>query len=210
MGQHLRAHVALGRNALARGEAEQARRHFEAALAAPANLGEARHLLTNQSDLRYWLGCASQALGDTRAAQTYWRAAATFAGDFQEMTVRAFSEMTYFSALAWERLGEKKKAHDLLRDLLAYARQLASTPARIDYFATSLPSMLLFEDDLDARQQTTALFLQAQARLGLGQKAAAKRLLDQVLKRDPSHASAADLLVRKPISEVGWQRRTPL
>ena len=80
----------------------------------------------------------------------------------------------------------------LLRDLLAYARKLQKTEARIDYFATSLPTMLLFDDDLQSRQETTALFLQAQAHLGLGQRAKARALLRRVLKRDPNHALAAD------------------
>ena len=79
-------------------------------------------------------------------------------------------------------------------DLLAHARALRSSPAKTDYFATSLPALLLFEDDLPFRQETTALFLQAQARLGLGQKAKAQALLRKVLRRDPNHAPAADLL----------------
>jgi hypothetical protein len=54
--------------------------------------------------------------------------------------------------------------------------------------------MLLFDDDLQFRQETTALFLQAQAWMGLGRRATAKHLLLQVLKRDPNQALAADLL----------------
>jgi tetratricopeptide (TPR) repeat protein len=110
------------------------------------------------------------------------------------MTVRRFSEMTYYSALAWERLGQEAKAQRLFQDLLAHARALQTAPAKIDYFATSLPSMLLFEDDLPFRQQTTALFLQAQAYLGLGQRSRARGLLLTVLRRDPNHALAADLM----------------
>ena len=101
--------------------------------------------------------------------------------------------MTYYSALALVRLGKEARAKALLGDLLAYARSLAKTQAKIDYFATSLPTMLLFEDDIQARQETTALFLQAQAQLGLGKKAAARRLLMEVLRRDPNHALARDL-----------------
>jgi tetratricopeptide (TPR) repeat protein len=133
-------------------------------------------------------------LGEKKSASEHWLAAATFKGDFQEMSVRAFSEMTFYSALAWERLGQKMKAKKLLRDLLAYANKLAKKHAKIDYFATSLPTMLLFDDDLQFRQETVALFLQAQAHLGLRRKAKAKALLKQVLKRDPNHALAADLL----------------
>jgi hypothetical protein len=109
------------------------------------------------------------------------------------MSVRAFSEMTYFSALAWERLGKKAKSTRLLKDLLAYARALEKETAKIDYFATSLPTMLLFGADIQAVQVTTALFLQAQALLGLGQKPKARLLLADVLHRDPNHALAADL-----------------
>ena len=109
------------------------------------------------------------------------------------MCVRAFSEMTFYSALAWEKLGQRAKTRKLFRDLLAYAKRLQKSEAKIDYFATSLPTMLLFDDDLQLRQETTALFMQAQAQLGLGKTAAAKSLLKIVLSRDPNHARAADL-----------------
>jgi hypothetical protein len=108
------------------------------------------------------------------------------------MSVRAFSEMTYYSALSWEKLGRRSRARKLLRELMAYARKLRGTPAKIDYFATSLPAMLLFDDDLPYRQETAALFLQAQAELGLGHQARAEALLRTVLRRDPNHAPAAD------------------
>jgi tetratricopeptide (TPR) repeat protein len=193
LAQHVRTHLSLGKLALARQDCAEARARFEAALATPENLGEARHLLANQSDIYYWLGHACDALNDSAAARKYWQAAASFRGDFQEMSARHFSEMTYYSALAWGRLGQAQRMKKLLRDLLEHARQLGRTPAKIDYFATSLPTMLLFDDDIQFRQQTTALFLEAQARLGLGQKAAARRVLAAVLQRDPNHAPALDL-----------------
>ena len=193
LGQWVRSHLTLGRAAMAGGVYTKAAEHFRAGLTAPLNLGEAKHLLANQSDIHYWLGCALAAGGDVKPARQHWYTAATFKGDFQEMSVRAFSEMTYYSALAWEKLGQRAKGKKLFRDLLTYAQQLQKTQAKIDYFATSLPTMLLFDDDLQRRQETTALFLQAQAQLGLGQKARAKKLLTTVLQRDPNHPLAADL-----------------
>jgi tetratricopeptide (TPR) repeat protein len=193
LGQHVRTHLALGREALAHHDYPCATCHFEAALKSPSNLGEAKHLLANQSDIHYWLGVALDLLGDRKSARNHWQVAANFKGDFQEMSVRAFSEMTFYSALSWERLGQTAKAKKLLSELLAYAEKLAKTSAKIDYFATSLPTMLLFEEDLQFRQETNALLLQAQARLGLGQKMRAKGLLKKVLQRDPNHALAADL-----------------
>ncbi|TAL07550.1 MAG: DUF5107 domain-containing protein, partial [Verrucomicrobia bacterium] len=194
LGQHVRAQLALGRAALSRNDFTKARSHFEHALTSPRNLSEAKHLLANQSDIHYWLGCACAGLRDEESARHHWLTAANFKGDFQEMSVRAFSEMTYYSALSREKLGERARAKQLFRELLAYAQKLQKTPAKIDYFATSLPTMLLFDDDLQFRQETTALFLQAQAQLGLGRKAKARLLLQTVLRRDPNHALAADLL----------------
>lgn len=194
LGQHERTHLALGRRALHQRRATEALHHFTAALAAPQNLGEAKHLLANRSNVRFWLGCALAATGDQASARAQWTEAAEFRGDFQGMAVRAFSPMTYYSALSLQKLGRKADATRLLHRLLDHATGLARTPASIDYFATSLPTMLLFDDDLQARQRTAAWFLEAQARLGLGQAAAARRLLRQVLRRDPSHEPAADLL----------------
>jgi tetratricopeptide (TPR) repeat protein len=194
LGQHVRTRLALGRAALAAGNPASARTLFEAALQSPENLGEAKHLLANQSDIYYWLGVANEALADLPAAKTWWKKAAASRGDFQEMSVKSFSEMTYYNALALRKLGQTKEARQLLRNLLAYADQLMKSKAKIDYFATSLPAMLLFDDDLQKRNTIAALFLRAQAKAALGEVAAARQLLRQVLKADGNHPFAGDLL----------------
>lgn len=194
LAQHARAHLLLSRKALRSGSAKEAVRLLELALSCPERLGEARHLLANASDLWIAMGDALLAAGDPRAAEDFFRRAAEFRGDFQEMEVRNFSEMTYFRALGLRRLGREDEARDLLAGLESYADRLAASPAKIDYFATSLPTMLLFPEDLAERQSTTATFLKAQARLGLGHRAEALTLLREVLRRDPCHAAAQDLL----------------
>jgi tetratricopeptide (TPR) repeat protein len=194
LGQHVRSQLALGRAAMKQDDFKSARLHFEQALTAPQNLGEAKHLLANQSDIHYWLGCAFAGVGEPAKAREHWLTAANFKGDFQEMSVHAFSEMTYFSALSWEKLGKRAKTQKLFRELHTFAQRLEKTAAKIDYFASSLPTMLLFDDDLQSRQETAALFLQAQAQLGFGKRARANALLQVVLRRDPNHALAADLL----------------
>ena len=202
LGQHVRTHLALGREALAHQDFICAANHFNKALDAPHHLGEAKHLLANQSDIHYWLGVACHHLGENAKAKQHWHVAANFKGDFQEMSVRAFSEMTYCSAMAWRKLGSHAKADALFRDLLAYARKRQQTRAEIDYFATSLPTMLLFGDDLQLRQETTALFLQAQAWLGLGELRKARTLLASVLHHDPNHSLAADFLRGLPEQDL--------
>ena len=194
LGQYVRANLALGRRALAQGDSLEARRLFEAALSCPENLGEATHLLANQSDVYYFLGSAFEAEGDHASAQQWFERAARHKGDFQEMSVKSCSEMSYYNALALKQLGRASDAEELLRSLLAYAKALAGQVARIDYFATSLPTMLLFEDDLQKRNTVTATFLRAQAWLGLGDSAKARDLLQEVMVLDRNHSRAADML----------------
>jgi tetratricopeptide (TPR) repeat protein len=192
LGQYVRTKLALGREALACGDAVRGKSFFHQALQPPENLGEAWHLLANKSNIYFFLGEACDAAGEHFEAEQWWRKAAESSGDFQEMSVRPFSEMTYYSALALIRLNRKEEAKHLLRSLVAYARTFRNTPAKIDYFATSLPAMLLFNDDLQRRNQITSLFLEAQASAGLGLARRSARVLERVLKMDPSHAAAAD------------------
>ncbi|MEO7600481.1 MAG: DUF5107 domain-containing protein [Opitutus sp.] len=194
LGQYVRAHLQLGRAALGSGRGEVALAHFNAALEPAANLGEARHLLANSSNITFWLGEANAAMGEAGPAIEWWRKAAAARGDFTEMSVRSYSEMSYYSGLSLQRLGRKADARALFRAIARYADELAGQAAKIDYFATSLPTMLLFDDDLTHRQHTLAQFLRAQAELGLGRVSTARRRLLAVLQREPSHAGASDLL----------------
>jgi tetratricopeptide (TPR) repeat protein len=200
LGQYVRTCLALGRRELAAGRPAEARPHFEAALAVPETLGEAKHLLANQSDVHYWLGCALAAAGNAAAARHCWTLAGEFRGDFQGMRARIYSEMTYYSARALERLERKEEAAAMMKGLREYAEALLTMPAEIDYFATSLPTMLLFEQDLQKSQERNARFMLAQASLVLGDAGQARDGLDQVLREDPNHAAAADLL-----GEIGRQ-----
>jgi tetratricopeptide (TPR) repeat protein len=190
--QHVRAHLALGRASLYEGDSKRALEFFKAALQSPVNLGEAKHLLANQSNVYFWLGVAYSAMGRDEAARSWWTRAAYNAGDFQEMSVKPHSEMTYYNAIALKRLGKDNEARSSLLELQQYASELAKKQPKIDYFATSLPSMLLFEDDLQKRNAITAMFLQAQAALGLDNAEEASKMLDEVLLSDPNHASAWD------------------
>ncbi len=198
LGQWGRTHIALGRTALWKGDVAAARGFFAAGLAGAPNLGEAAHLLANQSELHYWIGMAARAAGDSAAAERHFKLAAESTGDFRDMSVCAFSEMTAFSGMALRELGKHAAARELFEAMEKYAHALAAAPARIDYFATSLPAMLLFEDDLAVRQQTQAKLIEALALWGLGDKKTGRRFLGDILRDNPSHGIAADLLISIP------------
>ncbi|HEX9109278.1 MAG TPA: hypothetical protein VF832_18655, partial [Longimicrobiales bacterium] len=192
--QHTRARLALARGLAARGDLAGAGEHLAAALHPPESLGEARHPLASASDVLYALGDVCSRMGDEQGARRRFQAAAA-SGDFRGMSVRAFSDMTYWSALALGRLGRAAEREALLHGLEEHASGLLASEARIDYFATSLPTMLLFEDDLQRRQEVGAHVMLAQARLGLGDPGGARRHLAEALRRDPNHAAAGDLLL---------------
>ena len=61
----------------------------------------------------------------------------------------AFSELTYYKGLALIRLGRRQKVLRLFKAMKEWARQRKKEAAKIDYFATSLPTLLVFEEDLD-------------------------------------------------------------
>jgi len=185
-GQYVYAHRALGRAALAAGEAEKALRHFDSARHYPTNLGEGKHLLTQERDLDYFSGLAARQSGNSDLARTYWSAAAA--------PMPALGIHSYFQALALEALGNARAANALLLRMAKHAEEQMQAEPKIDYFATSLPDLLLFDDDLQKRNRIESLFLSALAAHGLGDRERATAQLEMVMSLDPSHLSAADML----------------
>jgi tetratricopeptide (TPR) repeat protein len=148
----------------------------------------------NLSMIDYWLGVAYAANQDKAKASLHWERAASHRGDFQQMRVHSISDSTYWSAQALLSLGRNEEARQMFQEIYDYSWSLERQEPKIDYFATSLPAMLLFEEDLLRRQEIEAKFLRTQALLGLGQKEHAYTLLNEVLTMDANHPGAADLL----------------
>jgi tetratricopeptide (TPR) repeat protein len=182
--QYVHAHRALGRMALEEGAFRDALDHFDAARLYPENLGEGKHLLTLERDLDYFSGLAAQGLGDAHTAQSFWKtAAAPLAGS---------GIHSYFRALALRALNQAEAGRMALKELERYAIEMLKTEAKIDYFATSLPNLLLFDDDLEKRNRIEANVLIALAKEGLGDHAAAMGLLREVLAEDANHLFASE------------------
>ena len=194
LSQFVRANLLLGQQALAEHEPNSAIRGFEAAWNLPESIGEAKHLLMNLSTIDYWLGIAHAANQNKDQARLHWERAATVRADFQQMQVHSISDTTYWSGKALAKLGRDDDARRVFRGIFEYSLKLEHQTPKIDYFATSLPAMLLFEEDLVLRQQISAKFLRAQALLGLGKVSEGTALLNEVRQLDANHSGAADLL----------------
>jgi tetratricopeptide (TPR) repeat protein len=194
LAQYLRACLLLCKRALQYTNLPKARFFFESALRPPQTLSEAKHLLANWSDVYYWAGVVCAEEGRQEEARQMWEHAARKQGDFQQMSVRAVSDMTFWTAMAQEKLGRVEEAQQLFREIHEYAEQLEHSIPKIDYFATSLPTMLLFEEDLSLRNKIEAKFLRAQAAFGRKRYSEAENLLKEVLCLDRNHMPATDLL----------------
>jgi len=167
--------------------------HAEAAINAPHSLGEARHELANPAQLQLVLGDALSAAGRPAEARTAWLRAAESVGDFQDMAPQPYSENTFYSVLACRRLGLHEHADELVDGLHTHVDRLTRTPASVDYFATSLPSLLLFTDDPQRQRDLQIAILWAQLSYLAGSPAAAAAQLTDILRRDPASEAAIDL-----------------
>jgi tetratricopeptide (TPR) repeat protein len=191
--QFTQAHLRLGGAALENGDAESALRHFTGAMDAPESLGEAYHLLQAKADVNYWIGRALKALGRNDEAETHFTESANEAGDFADMAVTAHSPLSYYRGLSLRELGREDDARAVFEDLAAFAEAKLGETARIDYFATSLPNLLVFDEDLQARRDAEHQLLIALAQHGLGDTDGAKATLEKSLAFTQADPHAADL-----------------
>jgi tetratricopeptide (TPR) repeat protein len=191
--QFTTAHLQLGRKALDAGDAETALRHFTGAMDTPDSLGEKYHLLQAKADVNYWIGRAFKALGHDDEARRHFEESATEQGDFTEMAVTSHSPLSWFRGMSLRELGRHEEADVFFRDLLQFAEAGIGRPARIDYFATSLPNLLVFDEDLQARRDASYRLLAALAHHGLGDSARAMSLAEEVLAFDQADQHARDL-----------------
>ncbi len=186
-GQWVVANRELSRAALREGRADEAADLVRQAMHYPANLGEGKHLLTAENELQLLLGHCLAAGGDGSEAREWWARAAAPQGDPDAPA----ADGPYWQALALRQLGDADAAEARLQALQAAARRQARAVARIPYFATSLPTLLLFDDDLTARAQVEARYLEGLALLGMGRPRAAWSRFTNVLAAHPEHLEAA-------------------
>jgi len=162
--------LALGKQALEKGNAQLAYNYFVKAWETPDNLGEKYHPLQAVAHINYWKGKAQKELGNLKNAQKYFEISANEQGDFIDMAVSEHSGMTYYRALSLRELGKEKEAVVLLNALKDFAEKKINEDTKIDYFATSLPSFLVFEDDLQLQNEIEGKRLLALAEKGLSKQ----------------------------------------
>lgn len=183
----------LGQLALQGRDAEMALKYFNKSVNTPDNLGEKYHPLQAVAHINYWKGMALKALDRLEEAKEHFLKSTNEEGDFIDMAVSAYSELSYYKALSLKELGKTKEANDLLIKIKEFAETKLKEIVKIDYFATSLPLLLVFEDDIQIRNTVDSKFLIALAEFGLGNNKAALRLTDEILTLNSMHIGVIDL-----------------
>ena len=193
-GQVLRLYthacLKLGQKALKTGNARKALEYFIKSMDTPYNLGEKYHPLQAVAHINYWKGMAYQALGKSDEAKIYFEKSTNEEGDFEDMAVSQYSELSYYKALSLIELDKKTEAMALLEEIKKYGLSKLKEEAKIDYFATSLPLLLVFDDDIRKRNEWEAKYLIGLAELGLGKMDFAKECFKEVLEYNAMHAGA--------------------
>jgi len=174
----------LAEMALEQARPDTALAHVQCAVNTPSSLGEARHPLQSMAEIHYWQGRALQAAGREEEARASFAQSAGAHGDFKGMAVVAHSPLTYFSALSLRALGREDEAVQLLNDLIQFAESRIGHPQPVDFFATSLPNLLVFDEDHSLRWDADHHLLAALGCLGLDRKKDAQVHLECSLAHD--------------------------
>lgn len=193
VGQYLLCHIELAKQALDRQEFEKAIGFLSATRSYPWNLGEGKLYGAQENDINYLLGCAYEGLGSLDEAAENFREATV--GISQPVQAIYYNDpqpdKIIYQALAWLKLNDPGKAAGIFRQFIQFGQQHMDDRITIDYFAVSLPDMLVFDTDINLRNRIHCTYLTGLGHLGLGDEALGRKCLEEVLQLDLNHQGAA-------------------
>ena len=190
--------VELAKQAIDTKDYEKAIRLLQECLVYPPHLGEGKLYGAQENDFYYYLGVAYDGLGQQEKARECWEeatkgpqepAAAMYYND-------AKPDKIFYQGLALLKLGRKDEAHGRFYRLVNYGKQHVFQKQVMDYFAVSLPDLLIWEDSLDLKNEIHCKYMLALGYYGLGEKEKAKRYLEEVESLDNNHQGVTSLLSR--------------
>lgn len=131
----------------------------------PENLGEGKLILDYDNDICYMLGELYEKYGDRDRAKEYYRLATRGKTEIADNIYYNDNpiEYVYYIALANKKLGNIDKANEIKDSFMNYYAKHVGEKAVIDYFAVSLPDMLIWEQDIDEKNKAFLESLKALA-----------------------------------------------
>ena len=187
--------VELAKAAIKQAKYEQAIMLLNECLEYPHHLGEGKLYGAQENDFYYLLGIAYDALGQQDKAIACWEeatkgpqepAAAMYYND-------AKPDKIFYQGLALRKLGREDEAHGRFFKLINYGKQHIYDKIVMDYFAVSLPDLLIWEDSLDQKNLIHCKYMLALGDYGMGDKEHAERYLAEVEALDNNHQGIQQL-----------------
>ncbi len=184
--QYIFSLVEMAKQAIRHSQFERAVELLSNARKYPENLGEGKLQGAKENELFYWLGVAYNGLGDSENATAAWKEATV---GLNEVSAAMFyndqqPDITFYQGLALRKLGKEQEALGCFKKLVDYGEAHLNDNVEIDYFAVSLPDLLIWEDDLDKRNNMLCKYLIGLGEMGLGNKDKGRKLLQEALDKD--------------------------
>ena len=155
----------------------------------PHHLGEGKLQGAQDNDFHYYLGLAYELLGEDDKARKHWQlgivgptdpAAAMYYND-------AKPDKIFYAALCYRQLGNEERAKGLFHKLINYGKQHIFDVVTMDYFAVSLPDLLVWDADLNQKNRIHCLYMLALGYAGMGEREQAMHYLDEAAQLDINH-----------------------
>jgi tetratricopeptide (TPR) repeat protein len=155
----------------------------------PHHLGEGKLYGAQENDFYYLMGIAYDALGQKDKARECWEeatkgpqepAAAMYYND-------AKPDKIFYQGMALLKLGREDEAHGRFYKLINYGKQHIFEKQVMDYFAVSLPDLLIWEDSLDTKNVIHCKYMLALGYYGMGEEEKAEKYLKEVEALDGNH-----------------------
>ena len=187
--QYVYSRIALATQHIEQQEYPEAIDHLTQAQTYPPNLGEGKLYGTQENDVFYWLGCAYEGMNDPARAREAWEKAAVglsepepaiFYNDQQP-------DKIFYQGLAMLKLQRADEANRRFEKLISFGEARMDATVKIDYFAVSLPDLLLWDDDLSARNRLFCHYLIGLGYLGRGEIEKAEKSLQKASELDIYH-----------------------
>ena len=181
--------VELAKLAIADKRYDEAIRLLGECLDYPYHLGEGKLYGAQENDFYYLLGVAYDATGNRDKARECWEeaikgpqepAAAMYYND-------AKPDKIFYQGLALYKLGREGEAHGRFFKLINYGKQHIFEKQVMDYFAVSLPDLLIWEDSLDTKNLIHCKYMLALGYYGMGERDKAMKYLAEVEVLDNNH-----------------------
>ena len=178
------------------GDIEKAIALLNECLDYPHHLGEGKLYGAQENDFYYLLGVAYEKLASVNNNHSYqekardcWEkatkgpqepAAAMYYND-------AKPDKIFYQGLALRKLGREDESHGRFYRLINYGKQHIFEKQVMDYFAVSLPDLLIWEDSLDTKNLIHCKYMLALGYYGMGDMKHALKYLAEVEMLDNNH-----------------------